>query len=53
LIGLTTEQRRFLKTLDLRHGERGRDNLAGLAPDVAAALGGTTRQGSARARLRR
>ena len=33
-------QQRFLKTLDLRHGELGRDSLAGLAPDVAAALTG-------------
>ena len=40
-IGLTMGQQRFLKTLGLRHGELGRDNLAGLAPDVAAALGGT------------
>ncbi len=37
-IGLTMGQQRFLKTLDLRHGELGRDSLAGLAPDVAAAL---------------
>ena len=42
-IGLTMGQQRFLKTLDLRHGELGRDSLAGLAPDVAAALGVTTR----------
>jgi AhpD family alkylhydroperoxidase len=38
-IGLTMGQQRFLKTLGLRHGELGSDNLAGLAPDVAAALG--------------
>jgi len=42
-IGLTMGQQRFLKALDLRHGELGRDNLAGLVPDVAAALGGTAR----------
>ena len=38
---------RFLKTLGLRHGELGRDNLAGLAPDVAAALTGTAASVSA------
>lgn len=37
-IGLTMGQQRFLKTLDLRHGDLGRDSLAGLAPDVAAQL---------------
>lgn len=40
-IGLTMGQQRFLKTLGLRHGELGRDSLAGLAPEVAAALTGT------------
>jgi hypothetical protein len=34
-------QQRFLNTLGLRHGELGGDSLAGLAPDAAAALGGT------------
>jgi AhpD family alkylhydroperoxidase len=37
-IGLTMGQQRFLSTLGLRHGELNRDNLAGLAPDVAATL---------------
>jgi len=40
-IGLTMGQQRFLNILGLRHGELGGDSLAGLAPDVAAALGGT------------
>jgi hypothetical protein len=40
-IGLTMGQQRFLKTLGLRHGELDGDSLAGLAPDVAAALGRT------------
>ena len=31
-------QQRFLKTLGVRHGDLGRDSLAGLAPDAAAAL---------------
>jgi AhpD family alkylhydroperoxidase len=39
-IGLTMGQQRFLKTLGLRHGDLGQENLAGLAPDVAAALAG-------------
>jgi AhpD family alkylhydroperoxidase len=39
-IGLTMGQQRFLKTLGLRHGDLGQDSLAGLAPDVAAALAG-------------
>lgn len=38
-IGLTMGQQRFLKTLDLRHGELGDGSLAGLAPEVAATLG--------------
>jgi AhpD family alkylhydroperoxidase len=37
-IGLTMGQQKFLKTLDIRHGELGADNLAGLAPDVAQRL---------------
>ena len=37
-IGLTMGQQRFLKTLGVRHGDLGRDSLAGLAPDAAAAL---------------
>jgi AhpD family alkylhydroperoxidase len=39
-IGLTMGQQRFLKTLGLRHGDLGQENLAGLAPEVAAALAG-------------
>jgi hypothetical protein len=38
-IGLTMGQQRFLKTLGVRHGELGRDSLAGLAPDAAALAG--------------
>lgn len=38
-IGLTMGQQRFLKTLGLRHGDLGRDSLAGLAPQAAAELG--------------
>jgi AhpD family alkylhydroperoxidase len=37
-IGLTMGQQKFLKTLGLRHGELGTDNLSGLAPEVAEAL---------------
>ncbi|HEV8567295.1 MAG TPA: carboxymuconolactone decarboxylase family protein [Actinoplanes sp.] len=37
-IGLTMGQQKFLKTLDIRHGDLGRDTTAGLAPDVAATL---------------
>jgi AhpD family alkylhydroperoxidase len=37
-IGLTMGQQKFLKTLDIRHGDLGRDTMAGLAPDVAATL---------------
>ncbi len=37
-IGLTMGQQKFLKTLGIRHGELGADNLAGLAPDVAETL---------------
>ena len=34
-IALTMGQQKFLKTLDLRHGDLGTDSLAGLAPEVA------------------
>ena len=37
-IGLTMGQQKFLKTLDLQHGALSRENLAGLAPEVAAGL---------------
>jgi AhpD family alkylhydroperoxidase len=37
-IGLTMGQQRFLKTLGVRHGDLGRDSVAGLAPNAAAAL---------------
>lgn len=37
-IGLTMGQQKFLKTLGIKHGELGLENMAGLAPDVAAAL---------------
>jgi AhpD family alkylhydroperoxidase len=37
-IGLTMGQQKFLKTLDIKHGELGLENTAGLAPDVAATL---------------
>jgi AhpD family alkylhydroperoxidase len=40
-IGLTMGQQRFLKTLGVRHGDLGRDSLAGLAPDAAAELAGS------------
>ena len=39
-IGLTMGQQKFLKTLKLKHGDLGRDNLSGLAPEVAASLAG-------------
>ncbi|RZT25544.1 AhpD family alkylhydroperoxidase [Mycobacterium sp. BK558] len=39
-IALTMGQQKFLKTLDLRHGDLGTDSLAGLAPDVAGRLQG-------------
>lgn len=39
-IALTMGQQKFLKTLDLRHGDLGADSLAGLAPDVAGRLRG-------------
>jgi alkylhydroperoxidase family enzyme len=39
-IGLTTGQQKFLKTLDIKHGELGLDSTAGLAPGVAATLTG-------------
>ena len=34
-IGLTMGQQRFLKTVQVRHGDLGTDSLAGPAPDVA------------------
>jgi AhpD family alkylhydroperoxidase len=37
-IGLTMGQQKFVKTLSLRHGELGTDNLAGLAPEVVERL---------------
>ena len=37
-IALTMGQQKFLKTLDLRHGDLGTDSLAGLAPAVAESL---------------
>ncbi|HWG63773.1 MAG TPA: carboxymuconolactone decarboxylase family protein [Streptosporangiaceae bacterium] len=37
-IGLTMGQQRFLKTLQIKHGELGTGTLAGLAPDVARQL---------------
>lgn len=37
-IGLTMGQQKFLATLDLRHGDLGKDNLSGLDPAVAATL---------------
>lgn len=39
-IALTMGQQKFLKTLDLRHGDLGTDSLAGLAPEVAERLRG-------------
>jgi alkylhydroperoxidase family enzyme len=44
-IGLTMGQQKFLKTLDLQHGDLGTDTLAGLAPTVAARLAGATAGG--------
>jgi alkylhydroperoxidase family enzyme len=37
-IGLTMGQQKFLKTLGIKHGDLGRDNTAGLAPEVAEAF---------------
>ena len=37
-IGLTMGQQRFLKTLQVKHGDLGTDSLAGLAPEVAREL---------------
>lgn len=37
-IALTMGQQKFLKTLDLRHGDLGVESLAGLAPEVAERL---------------
>ncbi len=34
-IGLTMGQQKFLKTLSIKHGELGKDNTAGLAPEIA------------------
>lgn len=34
-IGLTMGQQKFLKTLDIRHGDLGTESNAGLAPEVA------------------
>ncbi|MGK2870218.1 MAG: carboxymuconolactone decarboxylase family protein [Mycobacterium sp.] len=39
-IALTMGQQKFLKTLDLRHGDLGTESLAGLAPEVAEKLRG-------------
>ena len=39
-IGLTMGQQRFLKTLQVKHGDLGTDSLAGLAPEVARELAG-------------
>ncbi|MBJ7462451.1 MAG: carboxymuconolactone decarboxylase family protein [Mycolicibacterium sp.] len=39
-IALTMGQQKFLKTLDLRHGDLGVESLAGLAPEVAERLRG-------------
>lgn len=37
-IGLTMGQQRFLKTLQVKHGDLGTNSLAGLAPEVAREL---------------
>ena len=37
-IGLTMGQQKFLKTLNLKHGDLGAGTLAGLAPEVAESL---------------
>ncbi|CAN7612464.1 carboxymuconolactone decarboxylase family protein [Mycolicibacterium frederiksbergense] len=39
-IALTMGQQKFLKTLDLRHGDLGVESLAGLAPEIAERLRG-------------
>lgn len=39
-IALTMGQQKFLKTLDLRHGDLGVESLAGLSPEVAERLRG-------------
>ncbi len=44
-IGLTMGQQRFLKTLQIKHGELGSDSLAGLAPEVARELGAAGQRG--------
>ncbi len=49
-IGLTMGQQRFLKTLGLRHGELSSESLAGLAPDVAAAVAAGLGSGNSRSR---
>jgi AhpD family alkylhydroperoxidase len=41
-IGLTMGQQRFLKTLQVQHGDLGTESLAGLAPDVAQHLAGAS-----------
>jgi alkylhydroperoxidase family enzyme len=41
-IGLTMGQQRFLKTLQIKHGDLGVGSLAGLAPDVLEQLGAAT-----------
>ncbi len=41
-IGLTLGQQRFIKTLQLRHGDLDAGNANGLAPDVAARLSSTS-----------
>lgn len=39
-IALTMGQQKFLKTMNLRHGDLGTESLAGLAPEVAERLRG-------------
>jgi AhpD family alkylhydroperoxidase len=41
-IGLTMGQQRFLKTLQIKHGDLGVGSIAGLAPDVLEQLGAAT-----------
>ena len=41
-IGLTMGQQRFLKTLQIKHGDLGVSSIAGLAPDVLEQLGAAT-----------
>ena len=42
-IALTMGQQKFLKTLDLRHGDLGVESLAGLAPRSPSGCGASTR----------